>query len=81
MATMHSSQPFNIVCLYWVKSELSVCFEWAEERNDLIQIIGDSDTILQVDPKILNIIDKSELNYWLWKLVVKVRKKTDAGNI
>jgi len=47
--TLH--RPFNIVCLYWVKSELSVCFEWAEERNDLIQIIGDSETIPQVDPE------------------------------
>ena len=36
------------VCLYWVKSELSVCFEWEEERNDLIQIIADSETIPQV---------------------------------
>ena len=39
------------VCLYWVKSELSVSFEWAEEHNDLIQIIGDSETIPQVDPE------------------------------
>ena len=39
------------VCLYWAKSELSVCFEWAEERNHLIQIIADSETIPQVDPE------------------------------
>ena len=55
------------VCLYWVKSKLSVCFEWAEERNDLIQIIGDSETIPPVDPEILNIIGKGEVNYWLRK--------------
>jgi len=56
-------------------------FEWAEERNDLIEIIGDSKTIPQVDPVILNIIDKGELNYWLSKFVVEVRKKKDPGNI
>ena len=43
------------VCLYWVKSELFVSFEWAKERNDLIQIIGDSETIPPVDLEILNI--------------------------
>ena len=47
----------------------------AEECNDLIQIIGDSETTPQVDPEILNITDKGELNYCLSKLVVEVRKK------
>ena len=56
-------------------------FEWAEERNDLIEIIGDSKTIPQVDSGILNIIDKGKLNYWLSKFVVEVRKKKDPGNI
>ena len=67
--------------MYWAESELYVWFERAEERNDLIQIIGDSETILQVDREILNIIDKGELDYWLRKFVVKVRKKKDLGNI
>ena len=39
------------VCLYWVKSKLFVSFEWAEELNDLIQIIGNSETTPQVDPE------------------------------
>ena len=52
-----------------------VYFEWAEECNALIQIIGDRKTIPQVGPEILNIIDKGELNYWLSKFVVKVCKK------
>ena len=34
-----------------------------EERNDLIQIIGDSETIALVNPEILNITNKDELNY------------------
>ena len=46
-----------------------------------MEIIGDSKTIPQVDPGILNIIDKGELNYWLSKFVVEVRKKKDPGNI
>ena len=41
----------------------------------MIQIIGGSDTIPQFDPEILNITDKSELNYWLSKFVVEVRNK------
>ena len=56
-------------------------FERAEERKDLIEFIGDSKTIPQVDPGILNIIDKGKLNYWLSKFVVEVRKKKDPGNI
>ena len=36
--------------------------EWAEERNYLILIIGDSETIRQVSPDILNITDKDELD-------------------
>ena len=32
--------------------------EWAEERNALIQIIGDSDTIPQVNPENFNITEK-----------------------
>ena len=44
--------------------------------NDLIQIIGDSETIPQVDPGILNITDKGELYYWISKSVVE-----DPGNI
>ena len=67
--------------MYWAESELLVWFERAEERNDLIQIIGECETIPQVDRDILNIIDKGELDYWLRKFVVKVRKKKDPGNI
>ena len=50
----------------------SPCLVWmGEERNDLIQIIGDSETIPQVNPEILNITDKDELlNYWLSKFEV-----------
>ena len=58
-----------------------VWFEWAEERNDLIQTIGDSETIPKVDPEILNIIDKGGLDYRLKKFVVEVCKKKDPGNI
>ena len=46
--------------------------DWAEEGTDLIQIIGDSETIFQVNPAILNIIDKDELSCWLSKFVVEV---------
>ena len=47
--------------------------EWMEEGNDLmIQIIGDSETILQVNPEILNITDRDELNCWLGNFVVEV---------
>ena len=67
--------------MYWAESELYVWFERAEGRNDFIQIIGESETIPQVDCEILNIIDKGENNYWLRKFVVKVRKKKDPENI
>jgi len=56
-------------------------FEWAEERNDLIEIIGDSKTIPQVGPEILTIINKGEINYKLRKFLVEVCKKKDPGNI
>ena len=53
--------------------EGSPCLVWTgEERNDLIQIIGDSETIALVNPEILNITNKDELNYWLSKFVVEV---------
>ena len=55
--------------------------ERRKATTDLIEIIGDSKTIPQVDPGILNIIDKGKLNYWLSKFVVEVRKKKDPGNI
>ena len=45
---------------------IRVWFEWAEEGNDLIQIIAGSETNPQVDPEILN--------HWLSKFVVEVRK-------
>ena len=63
------------VCLYWVESKLFVSFEWAEERNDLIQSSEDSETIPQVDPEILNIIGKGELNYWFRKFGNFVRNE------
>ena len=56
----------------WVVRVNRVLSDWAEEGNDLIQIIGDSETIFQVNPAILNTIDKDELNYWLSKFVVEV---------
>ena len=36
------------------------------------QMTGDSETIPQVIPEILNIPDKDKLNYWLSKFVVEV---------
>ena len=36
--------------------KVRVWFEWAEESNDLNQIIGDNETIPQEDPDILNIV-------------------------
>jgi len=48
----------------WTVRVNRVWSEWTEEGNDLIQIIGDSETILQVNPEILNITDKDELNCW-----------------
>ena len=36
------------------------------------QMTGDSETIPQVIPEILNITDKDKLNYWLSKFVVEV---------
>ena len=50
----------------------------------MIQIIGGSDTISQFDLEILNITDKSELNYWFSKFVVEVRNKKkdrDRGSV
>ena len=44
---------------------------WSElEHNDFI--VGDSETVPQVNPAILNITDKGELKYWLSKFVVEV---------
>ena len=51
----------------WAVRVNRVWSDWAEEGNDLMQIIGDSETIFQVNPGILNIIDKDELNCWLSK--------------
>ena len=45
--------------------------EWAEERNGMIAIKGESGvTLPQVNSDILNITDNEELNYWLSRLVV-----------
>jgi len=41
------------------------------QRFDL-KIIGDGETISQVNPEILNFTDKDELNHWLSKFVVEV---------
>ena len=49
-------------CLVWI--------EWEAEHNDFI--VGDSETVPQVNPAILNITDKGELKYWLSKFVVEV---------
>ena len=58
----------------WAVRVNLVWSEWAGGRlgNDLIQIIGHRETILQVNPEILNITDKDELNCWLSKFVVEV---------
>ena len=56
--------------------------EWAVERNRMIAIKGESRiTLLQVNPDILNITDNEELNFWLRKLVVEVRKKKDPDTV
>ena len=48
----------------------------------MIAIKGESRiTLLQVNPDILNITDNEELNYWLSKLVVEVRKKKDPDTV
>ena len=49
----------------WAVCVNCVLSEWREESNDLIQIIGDSETILQVNPEILNITDKDEFKFKL----------------
>ena len=57
----------------WTVCVNRVWSEWMEEGNDLmVQIIGDSETILQVNPEILNITDRDELNCWLGNFVVEV---------
>lgn len=54
--------------------------EWALERNGMIAIKGETGiTLPEVNPDILNITHKEEVNYWLSKFVVEVRKKKDPG--
>ena len=54
--------------------------EWALERNGMIAIKGETGiTLPEVNPDILNITHNEELNYWLSKFVVEVRKKKDPG--
>ena len=54
--------------------------EWALERNGMIAIRGETGiTLPEVNPDILNITHNEELNYWLSKFVVEVRKKKDPG--
>ena len=46
----------------------------------MIAIKGETGiTLPEVNPDILNITDNEELNYWLSKFVVEVRKKKDPG--
>ena len=48
----------------------------------MIAIKGESRiTLIKVNPDILNITDNQELNYWLSKLVVEVRKKKDPDTV
>ena len=48
----------------------------------MIAIKGESGiTLSQVNPDILNITDNQELNFWLRKLVVEVRKKKDPDTV
>ncbi|PFX15305.1 Zinc finger MYM-type protein 3 [Stylophora pistillata] len=54
--------------------------EWALERNGMIAIKGETGiTLPEVNPDILNITHNEEVNYWLSKFVVEVRKKKDPG--
>ena len=55
--------------------------EWALERNGMIAIKGETGiTLPEVNPDILNITHNEELNYWLSKFVVEVRKKKNPGS-
>ena len=47
----------------------------------MIEIIGDSGTLPYVNPDIFNITENDELNYWLSKLIVEVRKNKDPGSV
>ena len=60
---------------------MALSFKWTEEHDDLTHLIGDSETMPQVDPEILNIVDKGELNYWLSKFVVEVPKKKELLHV
>ena len=56
---------------------------WSEralERNGMIAIKGETGiTLPEVNSDILNITSNEELNYWLSKFVVEVRKKKNPG--
>lgn len=48
----------------------------------MIAIKGETGiTLPLVNPEIINITENEELNYWLSKLVVEVRKKKDPGTV
>ena len=48
----------------------------------MIAIKGESGvTLPHVNSDILNITDNEELNYWLSRLVIEVRKKKDPGSV
>lgn len=50
--------------------------DWAEERNVKAKALGPNEKLVNSD--IVN-ITKAELNYWLAKFVVEIRKKEDKG--
>jgi len=79
-ATLH--RPLNKVFMYILGREWALRLVWkggGTQRFDPNHWRQWDNS--QVDPEILNIIDKSELDYWLRKFVVKVRNKKDPGNI
>ena len=40
---------------------MALSFKWTEERDNLTHLIGDSETMPQVGPEILNVVGKGEL--------------------
>ena len=60
------------------KWAVGVWKEWAEIRNSKAVNCGD-DLYRFVEPKIVNLRSDNEINYWLGKFVVEIRKKKPCG--
>ena len=57
---------------------VGVLKEWAEIRNSKA-VEGCNDLHRYVEPNILNLATDNEINYWLGKFVVEIRKKKPCG--